>query len=54
MAAEHARTDQVPVEGKIPFISLLAQQRPSTAPTLAAPRVVSYPVYLREHMKRGR
>jgi hypothetical protein len=52
VAAEQARTGQVPVEENP--VPLLAGAAPSTAPTLAAPRVLSYRVYLREHLKRER
>ncbi len=52
--AEQARTDPVPVEeNPLPLLAGAATA-PSTAPTLAAPRAVSYRVYLREYMKRER
>jgi hypothetical protein len=53
VAAEQARTDQVPGEEN-PLPLPAGAAAPSTAPTLAAPRVLSYRVYLREYMKRGR
>ena len=53
VAARQGRTNQVPVEDNSHPLPVGATA-PSITPTLIAPKVPSYRVYLREYVKRGR